>query len=294
MGFGYINKNMNNINKYPLELSGYKLKKIIKRSGKYGFAIYKSGNKFAIAKFNFRNRNIFLNYWVKNEKSVLESLKHISLKRLKFPKIIAYKTTSSYQVILTEFIDGKTLENFSHTIKVKIYGEVLKTLENSKYNDASKIRTRYFALDLLFVPYLYIRSLFKDLSQIRKANKVLKNILFSLSIDTVKTEIRLSHRDLFDSNIIVDKNKIYLIDLEKMHYADKMLDISYLIIRYWSNQKFITQLFKNRYVNKILKSKINKSKLKLTLSYLILMDLATKSDLNDKEIKSLINYTETL
>lgn len=128
-----------------------------------------------------------------------------------------------------ELLDGR----FDFTISRKV-AESLADVHNSAARD-EEIKTRFmdrkFFIELRIDPYL---------KAIAKHHAVLNAVIEAEIERMLKTQITLVHGDYSPKNILVDGDKIYILDFEVAHYGDPAFDLAFL------TNHFLLKAVKNR------------------------------------------------
>jgi len=251
---------------------------------KYKVAIYRNseGKKVVLKAISRFPLISFYRYWIKNEINVLKYLNSLSNSEVFFPKFLFEFKNNNIKSFATEFIEGERIDKLSLEEKVKIYNSVILNLHkiNAKNELSRTLRIKKYRYYLCFSLADFLVSFLKGNFLI--SIKLISNIISLYGQIDKQSKLVLSHCDLFDSNIIKSGKKLFLIDFEKTCLTEKEVDISFLLIRYWKEKKFIFKLLSTQ--------KLNSKKLAFLILYLGLSDLATSSDLDKKSLFEFIEF----
>lgn len=253
--FGY--RNESEMTDFPMKIGNYRLKKVFKKgeikSKKFVFALYenKKGEK-ALAKMWQGKVKDFTYYTLLNEIAVYKTLNKVvtrltnstppKFKDIKIPKYLYSIKNKKSLLILTEFIEGVSSGDFSNERDFHIY---LKCLDFLRYlgsrmtRQEKEVISKRTAFGIIFLyPLFLIRAILIRPYLSWTLIKGVFIVLNSLQAFLKKREISLGHRDLQAQNILVSKNKNYLIDLQFCIFSYQLYDLFVTLRRYISDKNF--------------------------------------------------------
>lgn len=254
---------VNNKDVLPLEVGNYKRVEIYESKDKINthlIGIYQnSKGKKALAKMwngTFRDYDYFRLVNEANLYSILnKAISRVSKTKFKnmheigVPKLIAKYENDKSLLILMEYIDGKTAEDLSIEEKLDIYFQMISYL---KYlgglltsEEKSYISTRSNLSYIFLYPILLLKAI---LTYPNLTKQFLKGLpLFTKSIPLIlsSNESGLVSRDLHFGNILMSKNKIYLIDLEYCVFTNFFYELVITLNRVWGEDNFCIELIKS-------------------------------------------------
>lgn len=224
--------------KIPKTIGKYTLIREIKNMSKfYRIAEYTDGDKFYIGKIwlgYFKNKAYFQllkEYAIYNQ---LSSKNSNSIKKEFEINVLSpveiYKTPTMF-MFLTEKIFGHDLTSFSIERKLEIYKAVLRYLNNVKFSpeEIKEMGLPVYGYIKFYLFYILINliSFFKHPNLFEYTFLNLKRLInpsFFLSIK--KQGLNVVHRDLDDTNIIVEGNRIFIMDFQLAAFTFEFLDVA--------------------------------------------------------------------
>ncbi len=245
---------------FPEYLGDFRYLKDFKKTGpkkSYQLALYKNrAGVIAIAKMRSAKIHDYHYLSLKNEIIIYEVLlKTLSkfesshgINKFAIPKLFEKYEDQDKLVALFEFVEGTTLENDTIPNKLSAHFEVSNYLtnlgQNISKNDRHLISERSPFQLFCFFPLILLKCL------INYPDKVL--ILFKAAIKFYSKfyylltgyKKGLTHRDLHFQNIIQNKDKFYLIDLQQVVFSDKLHEHVVLLRYCWHEDEFDNFLLK--------------------------------------------------
>ncbi len=252
-------------------------KKIKKENGfnPYFVGIYKKDNKkYFIKTWNGSIKDY--NYQILvNELVINEVLYHKLLKgKIRTPKIIEYLLNKNSLSVVYEYIGGRLLFSYPLDFQTRIMSKIINLFKkaslktNSKYLSILEKKDKSFYISSLsYITLLSLISSPKAYSLILNAYiKALVN-LFNIR----HSNLMINHGDLSPDNILVSKNKYYVLDCGRLALTLPEYDLTYI-----SLNPIFSKLSKN--VSRQLGVQVNQFlKIYLSLQYLKLQDPKTKN-----------------
>lgn len=261
------------LNKYDGEIrqfkniNGYKLLTTIKKENGYmdcSVGCYThQGKKFFIKTFE-ADKNDYRYYFVINEwfiSNVLYEMLKSKKSQIMTPKPIRIISFDKSISLVYEFIEGKTLNQFSTSYQTKVFIQIiseLKKISSSLTKDEIKlIPKRSIIFYLISLPYLSLMTFFRtdrNLKLIIKAFLITLKLLLSQKING---KLILAHRDLKPHNGMIKESKIFLTDVGRMALTVPGYDLAFLSLdpTYTSLTKSLEKKLKT-FTSKFLKSYI--------------------------------------
>lgn len=269
-------KNVSSARVLPPTIGGYTLVREVlkdKQSKSYLYGTYK----------NSLGHLAFAKVWVgaKKDRSYKELLNEIKLyDRFKntepanpsLPHLIHSVTHNDLLVLLLEYIEGTSPSNLDETSQLKVYGSVIESIRTLGDSLTSKrgMKVRGPIFWALIFPVISMLALIRNL---RYAKNILVAILaFYKNIITFlfSTSVVLTHRDLGKWNILVDKKKTWVFDLQLMGMMHPLIEHVVISLKLFSDPNIVRSYWRTESMQKILASN---SQLKLFRSYSILFSL---------------------
>jgi len=156
---------------------------------------------------------------------------------VRFPLIHRRIHNKNVYALSTEFIEGKTLDNFSSEFMVKAIKGVLYAFEDlthkaNKFKEDKFIK-RKAVITFLQFPWYLMLVLLKD----SKNGKLLLKMAYAyykyyFSSLFMEVEYVLTHRDLYPRNIIINKKQVIVIDPEMVAKCEKGTDLAIILPYY--------------------------------------------------------------
>lgn len=242
--------NPNGIGKYRL------VSKISKANDfkNFAMAIYKDekGKKVFVKTWRGKTKN-FPYYSLINEynmaKALSKKISKASKGEFRIPKPIGYLKTQNSLTVISQYVKGKPLSDFSIKKQSKVIVKIISLFTNLTpkldENDKKYIKKRNRLFYLLSLPIIFLYSfLFEKEDKKIIFYSFLKTYLYAFSVLRNK-EYSLAHGDLHPNNIIVSESAIYILDLEHMKYTFSDYDLNYLSIGKKNTNMFLG-IIKNR------------------------------------------------
>lgn len=270
-------KRSKNKSKIMRKIGPYVLyKKIEKENGfkAYFVGIYKKENKKYFVK-TWSGKTKDINYQILlNELVINEVLYSKLLKgKIETPKIIEHFSTKNSLSVIYEYIEGKSLLSYPLNFQTKTMSKIINlfkkiSLESSnKYLNILEKKDKSFYLgSLSYITLLTLISSPKEYSLI--FNAYVK--AFANFFNIKRSKLTINHGDLNPDNILVSKNKHYIIDCGRLALTLPEYDLTYISL----NPVFSTL---SRNISRKLGMQDNHFlKIYLSLQYLKLQDPKSK------------------
>ncbi len=264
-----------------------------------GFFI-KNEKKVVIKVVRYKYKNLLYEQLI-NEKNMLSLMSDLSRKiksgkiNLVFPKVYGLISMPNQLALVTQFLSADSLKSKSSVRKIEILEQILSSFR--KMSDLidedmlNKLPKRSCIQLLILFPIYLLKVIFADFKNIR----IYLSLFFIfyknyLRISNFNMKYILAHKDLHSENILINKNKVIIIDPEICVLADPNTDIAH-IARYFSKE--LTDAEINNLLQVLLKSDNDKKNfLSLSIYYsLQMMAIRSKTDPDYEEARSyLINH----
>lgn len=196
-------------------------------------ALYKDiqGEKVVVKKLAFRYKNLAYHHMY-HEASIFQKLKEytyrdkkISKYTIAFPKVIYISERKQTLYVVTEYIPGKKLEEFSKKIKKEVL--LLSIDAYSKMPQIKQIpRLSHRAMIFSFPLYLIISILRWPEGRTQLIKLLWYFYRDSIFFPTKYITYVLSHRDLHTDNIILSGRKAVILDTEVSKITEKGTDLA--------------------------------------------------------------------
>ncbi len=296
---------MNNNLTFINGLRNYSLVKIIREPGKnepFYCAIYqtKKGIKVFVKMWSGKVKD--LNYYSLRNEIAINKLLHKVEKRNRIillekrnrvhtPQLLKVIESKSTLVMFLEYVDGKEATNVAEKSKISILLECIEYLHfiGSKLTpeEIKIVSKRSLSYYLFLYPALLAVAILRRPSQFKTLICGAFFLLLSLP-NWCSAELKtLVHRDLHLKNILVSKNRIYLIDFQRCVYTSPLVEFATTLPTIWEDKKLRNQL-----LNYLLKNYINSASERNFFRGLII-NFSTHGltgNLPDRNIKRFMNF----
>lgn len=217
--------------------------------------VQKIDNKILVKIWTGKDKN-FSYYALKHEAKLFEIMTNVlqrnresipeHLKRISIPKLMFLEENENQLILATEFVSGKLARNISPEKQSKIYLQAVELLrfigENTTEKEKKEIGYRTFYNYIFLYPALLGVSIIrqpKNSLQLIKAGLIfLRNIPVMRKSNT----LTLVHRDLHTHNLIVSKNKSWIIDLARCTFTYPIYEYVTTLPIEWNNTVFRNKL----------------------------------------------------
>lgn len=280
-------------------ISGYRFYKFFnknKNDGQYILSIYKNNSgkkaflKFLSSPFFSRSKQELDNE-VKTLNTINGSKEIHRNSTVLTPKVISSKIEKSKTFLLTEFIEGTSLEVLDAAQKVKAFSIIIDFLSNHttkflKVNISRRTKPR-----LLFLSFCYY---FSTLIKLPKYFSQLTSGFVSLLSNYQSNEVLgFVHRDLNSKNIIVDKEKLAIIDFQHATLSSPFFDSVVILMYSWDcpnlAQEIIDQIIKPK-----IKSLSDFQNFKFICLYVALCELSIQNAMSIGTSLRFLNFADKL
>lgn len=240
--------------KPPQQIDTYSYVKSLETPGlkrPHVIALYKdTTGRQAIAKIWQGSAKNFDYYALKNEAHIYQVFT-AALKRKKVPKNLEYISlpmlikvfdTDTSFILLTEFVKGELATNIQSSQKLSLYLDCVAYLRfvgnHLTSQEKQGIGQRTFKDYVLLFPLLFAVSMIRRPQQIIQLLKGM--LLFFQSIPSFfqQKNLVLTHRDLHFNNIIVSKNRVYILDLQRCIYTYDLYEYVTTLPIEWNEEIF--------------------------------------------------------
>lgn len=227
---------------FPDRIGDYKFVKEFAKQGlkkSFKLGIYKnSKGKKAIVKIWSGLAKDFHYYTFKNEIVMYKTLHRVldrigknipdKYKNVCIPKLIKVKEKRGSLLILLEFVDGDLAQDLTVSKKITAYFKVIdfiKFLGNNLTEEEKKNISRRNTLHYVFLyPLLLIKAIFTNPFAIKYLLAGVFVFCKSIPVLLKNTDVSLVHRDLHFRNILVNKKRTVLIDLQFCVFTQELYE----------------------------------------------------------------------
>jgi len=246
---------------FPKKVANYTFYKVLPKRGprrSYQLALYKGpGSKLAVCKMRSARIKGYHYYSLKNEIKMYELLNGAQnrigtkmpreLKKFYIPKLVAKQENADYVLALIEYVRGKLADDLSTKKQLEVYFGMAEFLEflGSKLTQEERqmVSQRRAAHFVLLYPFLLARAV---VNNPKAAGRLIRGTpIFLRALPNIASgkNFKLAHRDLHFLNIIVDKNRISLVDLQQCVYTDVLHEYVTTLRYYWKEKREFYPLF---------------------------------------------------
>lgn len=240
----------------PNKIGNFKLAKPIledKKNNKFQYGIYRDteGKEYIAKQLSLKNPGID-EYWLRNEMGVYSSLTNLYEQKgniikkmfpdIYIPKLVGIIDDQTRLVLLTEKISGKTLfdipmnERIKHIEEAIQYFRFLNTIHDFKKEAPTQRRP---AKLLILLSLAFVGALKNHPDQWNKILRGLKEIFSNLAFILNQKDMKLIHRDIGYSNILLsDSGAKYVIDFELSSYMHPMWEVVQIVVGCWKREGF--------------------------------------------------------
>ncbi len=241
---------------FPLYVNGYHFDKPIfknKNCGMFNVSIYVKGSKNkAVCKVPtnfFSKRRLELINEIE-VLSIINGLKKTYKKNTIFiPKLISRHINKIKTCVFTDFISGKNINILNTTQKIEAYSDIIDFLQGltSKLKN-NKITTKTNTKLLFFGILYYLSSIIKLPKHVKNVSLGIANLISSYPTGE---KLVFVHRDLNDNNIIINKNKIAVIDFQHATISNSFFDVAVILLYSWNNKGLSDEVLNELVIPKI-------------------------------------------
>lgn len=298
--------------KFPLEIGGYKFMEEFKSQDQmetsFKIGLYEDLNgKKAIAKIYYKDIKNIEYYWLINEIKVYLGLNYLYTNnkreiRDKFPDIntpnmIFFEIKKGSTIILTEFLEGKNIENISPEKEAIILDRVLDYFYFlGKFSDDYKLKKFFIkrgGLFFVFAVNIYaLKTIIRFPSLALEILKVYKFFILNCWFLFKAEGFGIVHRDLNLRNVLFDEKNsmINIIDFGLTIYSIRIFDAVVTNKRAFIAGKLMRELGNKKVMQMIMNSKAHFSNFKALSSYLAICVLAICPMEYKKDSYNYLNY----
>ena len=210
-------------------------------------------------------------------------------KNIFFPKFIEqirYKNRVGY---VAEYISGKPLTDFPTNFKIEIANSCLEYLVDL----SASIKTSYLKnfpkvrpiQNILVFPFFWLIVVIKDIKNVGYYLKFLWAFYKLYLNKGITSSLVINHRDLHSDNVIISKNKTYILDTEVMVLAEKETDLALVAKAFYKQLgNKINQLLKIKFAQGYSVDKF------IALSIFYSLQIMAISSHNSQEYKEATEY----
>lgn len=263
---------------------------------RFVFAVYtnKSGEEF-VGKMASKTDSQMISE-LRNEANAYKFLHRIAKERdgVRIPKLIKTYETDGIFLLLEEKIIGRQLRELSMKTKTESLFKVDKYLNDLKIKNTKGIRISKLPISrfVLALPVFAAISFIKN-KDIRKL--IIKNTIKSMmqSIKVLRTDnYGIVHRDLNAANVLYYNKKLYLLDMQLMSFGPRSHDFANMFFRLWKNNE--KEYLTKRYKKYIGKNERTKEEHIFMMTYAVLYDLSIGNKRNKNDVKSFMEFINSL
>lgn len=204
-----------------------------KKNTSYSFGSYLDldGKKVFVKRWSGTRNNQY-RYFLTNEINLYKSFKNNSNARVSAPKFMGEYHSQNTTSLFLEYVDGSNLATENTRKRIEAIEKVLKYLSKNTNILSKKITNREAIYWILILPFISLKAIFLHP---RYIGTILRAVAFTIKNGwaiTKRNKRSLVHRDISDFNILINKNKTYLIDFQLACVADPAVDMAFLFLKY--------------------------------------------------------------
>lgn len=226
------------------------------------FARYKNNNgQLAFAKLLRYSNKPWENHWKTNELLIYPRLNTIEFnKNVSVPHLISSEKTAHGNILLLEYINGKTLREAKRYSAVRVMDNALgfmNAIHSSgvMYSNDIHIPKRHNVYFLMAFPIILVISYIKHKSVRRDVHNSILFCIRNISNILFDRDYAFIHRDLNDTNVLVRGNHIWLIDFQTSLIADRRFELANIVINLKDTHRWSDSFYKQPNVQAILDNK---------------------------------------
>ena len=277
--------------------------KIIRPESKvYQVGIYQNsqGEKFICKQVNKSIPSLHY-YWLHNEIRVYQlvgALYQDPKSKLKtvFPNIILPQLIHVYEdkqrlLIITKMFDGQFLQTYDPKFIAQTYNEIFAYFSyiNTVINKKKLIHRGAISMCIM-LPVFVVLAMIRQPRQKQLVWRGLRVFLQSVPALLSNNQASFTHRDLSQSNILVNGEKICIIDFEHAVLANPTLDIVHILLRCWDSEKFREEFFNLENIKTIYQDKKSFQSYRGVAAYSTIFDLANRRSSNPQQTGNFLQY----
>lgn len=282
---------------------GYTFVKVLSetRSDLKTYLLHDFKNDEYVAKVYIRGRDKNRYFWFKNEVSINRILNNVIHKPIKSGKFLIdipeYKDhfiIGKYEVLINKKVGGIPFSTLNSNFKKEVLFEVINffNLVSKKISDKDraslKLRSIYYYF--LISPILFVISFLKNPNLFFYEVSLILNMFKHFRLEGNSLFV-LTHRDLNCENILIEKNRIHIIDFEAGVLSNVSTELSLIFLKYWRDKTLISQMLESKEMVEMMKNIDSYKLLKIDLIFNALTELSLSTSLNETELKSYIDFS---
>lgn len=224
----------------------YRLIRWIKRQGgdndsSVGIFEDRSGRRVILKHLRYRWENLVYRQMM-NEASLLElfagwSYAAKSGRTVSFPILREVRDLPGELILVKEFEKGEVLENESPEVQTAVVSDSLEALRSLTSRNQLTIGKRTAWQIGFSFPYYWLRAFFR-VPEHAKLMAALGVTFYRYWSSTIGRELVVTHRDLHSKNILVDGQKVTILDLEIMVMCTRETELALIAClkhRHWGD-----------------------------------------------------------
>ncbi len=233
-----LNFKSENVNQPPKQVKKFQLKKNVNPNTQ--------DRRFAVGIYVYKNSKVFIKTWtgkmknfdyyaLQNEITANKILRKY-IEKLKInhlftvPKIIEIVESKNQLSIIFEYVDAKTIENISTKEQTKFIKQIIFGLDLISKNLSKQDKKIFPKRNLSWHVEIFLFKILKSNISIKNKLYVTKQILNSYINSQINPSQNncIAHGDLLPTNILVKKQKTFLVDLGHTAITFPQYDILFL------------------------------------------------------------------
>lgn len=147
-----------------------------------------------------------------------------------FPVLRAVMDLPGELILIKEFEEGEILETESAEVEMSVATDCLEALRSLTSQSQSSLGERTAWQIGLSFPFYWLRAFLKTPKRV-KLMTILWATFYRHWSATIGREVIVTHRDLHSKNILVNGQKVFILDLESMVLCTRETDLA-LVVRF--------------------------------------------------------------
>jgi peptidoglycan/xylan/chitin deacetylase (PgdA/CDA1 family) len=289
---------------YPPRISEFRLEKPFDPedpSDSYYFGYYQKKSKLAFVKFWSATRHNLRYRWLQNEANFYRIFWSKLKSRLSQNQVVTipHYYESSFQglpYLMIERIEAIPISKLDHKVQVKMIGQVLSFLNQVtaviNRRELRLLPRRGPLYWMLLMPPVTLGALLRHPSHTKTIFSLACCFLVNLPWLILRKERGIVHRDINEWNILKNKRGIILIDFQLVCYADPLIEIAIIMLKYYHQTLDFGLITSSDQVRLVIKDLQAKKTLSAYVALFTLYDFYLNRDSTPEALKLAQDYMQ--